>query len=62
MLFRSVGNIAAENIAQSWENIIEQVQQRYVSIMQRKKRELDRLNYHIPWPERIWPEPIPELR
>ena len=61
ILLQTVGDIAAEDIAQSWENIIEQVQQRYIGIMQRKMRELDRLNYHIPWPERIWSESVPDL-
>ncbi len=58
---KAVGRAASKTIAQPWEDIIDTVQQRYMFIMQRKRRELERRQYRIPWPERIWPEPALEL-
>jgi glycosyltransferase involved in cell wall biosynthesis len=60
-LLNDIGYIASETIAISWESIISMVQQRYISIMQRKSRELHCKQYRIPWWEKIWPEPALEL-
>jgi glycosyltransferase involved in cell wall biosynthesis len=58
---KAVGQIAAKTIALPWEKIIGTVQQRYIGIMQRKMRELERKQHRIPWPEKIWPGPALEL-
>jgi glycosyltransferase involved in cell wall biosynthesis len=60
-LLNDVGSIASETVALSWEHIIGTVQQRYISIMQRKSRETERKQYRIPLWEKIWPEPVLEL-
>jgi glycosyltransferase involved in cell wall biosynthesis len=57
-LRKAVGRMASKTIVQPWEDIIDAVRQRYVGIMERKSRELTRRQHHIPWPERIWPEPV----
>ncbi len=58
---KAVGRAASKTIAQPWEDIIGTVQQRYIGIMERKSRELERKQYRIPWVERIWPKPVSEL-
>jgi len=60
-LLEDVGHIASETVVVSWEYIIGTVQQRYISMMQRKSRELSRKQYRIPLWERIWSEPTFEL-
>ncbi|MDR1156426.1 MAG: glycosyltransferase [Bacteroidales bacterium] len=59
-LRKAVGKEAFRTIVKSWEDIIGAVQQRYVSIMERKSRELKCKQHRIPWPEKIWPEPTLE--
>ncbi len=54
-----VGRNASKTVAQPWEEIIEKVKDRYIFLMQRKSRELSHNRYfRLPWPERIWPEPM----
>ncbi len=60
-ILRTVGRNASGSISRPWEDIIDTVKQRYVHIMQRKKSELLHKRCHLPWPERIWPEPVFEL-
>ncbi|MDR1864806.1 MAG: glycosyltransferase [Bacteroidales bacterium] len=60
-LLRATGLHAATNITHSWKDIMEVVCRRYELVMQRKKHELYR-KQHIPWPARIWPEPLLDER
>ena len=43
------------------ENLNDAVRYRYIAVIQHKKCELMHHKIRIPWPERIWPEPIFEL-
>ncbi len=60
-LRQTVGVAASKTIAQPWEEIIDTVKQRYINIMQRKKRELSHKQDRPNWLEKIWPEPVIEM-
>ncbi len=60
-LLRAVGQDASRSVARPWKDIIETVRQQYTHIIRRKAAELSHRRRHIPWPERIWPDPKFEL-
>ncbi len=53
--------VVMETDVQHWENTIEAVKNRYTIVMQRNRCKWVHRQNRVPWPERIWPDPIFEL-
>ncbi len=55
------GRVTVMENTQNIENTIDAVRNRYITVIRRKKCELLHQKSRIPWPERIWPDPMFEL-